>query len=107
MKNYDPNVDWGTHIVEVTIQMWEYLGHLKFKIRGNCKGLSVMKDVEDLGTNEDIIWNDCAFKINEDEEWFSCKLKDADGNILEHADSLDCLSDMIVKIEILALQEEK
>ena len=107
MKNYDLNIDWGTHIVEVTIQSWEYIGHLKFKIGGNCKGLSVMKNADDLWRNEDVIWNDCAFKIDEDEEWFSCELKDADGNILQCDDNLDNLSDMIVKIEILALQEEK
>lgn len=106
MKNYDPNINYGTHIVEVTIQMWEYIGHLKYKIGGNCKGLSIMKNAEDLYRNKDIIWSDCNFIIDEENEWFKCELKDVNENILMIDNGLDDLPNLMVKIEILALQEK-
>ena len=42
MKNYDPNISNGIHTVRVTLQIWDYKGHILQKIKGNCKGRSIL-----------------------------------------------------------------
>lgn len=42
MKNYDPNIYKGIHTVEVTIQQWDYVGHIRQSIGGNCKGRTIL-----------------------------------------------------------------
>ncbi len=42
MKSYNPNVCFGIHIVEITLQQWEYVGHITQEIHGNCKGREVI-----------------------------------------------------------------
>ncbi|HBK5779655.1 TPA: DUF5406 family protein, partial [Enterococcus faecium] len=49
MKNYDPNIRWGTHTIKVSFQRWDYKGFVTFRRGGNCKGLDVLAlDEEDL-----------------------------------------------------------
>lgn len=40
MKNYDPNITRGVHTVRITLQMWEYKGHI---IRHVCGKFIRMK----------------------------------------------------------------
>lgn len=41
IKNYNPNT-FGIHKIKVTIQMWDYIGHIFYEVSGNCKGKNVM-----------------------------------------------------------------
>lgn len=38
MKRYDPNIYRGVHTVKITLQKWEYKGHIIRRVYGNCKG---------------------------------------------------------------------
>ena len=42
MKNYDPNIYRGVHTIKITLQIWDYIGHVTQKIRGNCKGRNIL-----------------------------------------------------------------
>lgn len=106
MKNYDPNITWGVHTIEVTLQQWEYIGHLIFKNGGNCKGRDVLDfDLECLIGRK--IENDCNFQYHEEEDYFSATLKDESGNVLEVEGEAEEFNNMIVKIEITDYVEEK
>ncbi len=103
MKNYDPNYAYGKHTVEITLQSWQYTGKIKTKISGNCKGFSVLESAKDI-YEDDKYESDCEFKIEDD--WFSCTLKDENGETLDVDDELDSLEDYIVKLEIIDFEEE-
>lgn len=101
MKNYDPNIKWGIHTVEITLQLWDYKGKITTEIGGNCKGFSILESAKDE-INENAKSN-CKFKIIDD--WFRCELKDDRGDELEVEDELDNLDNHIVKIEIIDFKE--
>lgn len=103
MKNYDPNYAYGKHTVEITLQNWQYTGKIRTKIKGNCKGFNVLESAKDI-YEDDKYESDCEFKIQDD--WFSCVLKDENGNKLDIDDELDNLEDYIVKLEIIDFEEE-
>lgn len=106
LKNYDPNFRYGVHTIEVTLQQWDYKGTVRVKIAGNCKGLSLMGDIdESIFDSFPDIESDCNFEIIAD-EWFVAQLKNASGDILEVEDDLDELRKMIVKVEIIEFVPE-
>lgn len=43
MQNYNINIRNGIHTVKVTLQQWDYVGHIIYKIGGNCYGRNVME----------------------------------------------------------------
>jgi hypothetical protein len=105
MKNYDPNIIWGMHTIEVTFQQWGYIGHLIFKNGGNCRG----KDVLDFDFECSIggeIKNDCDFRYHEEDDYFSAILKDENGNTLEVEGKTEEFNQMIVKVELIDYVEE-
>lgn len=106
MKNYDPNIAWGVHTIEVTLQQWGHIGHLKFKHGGNCKGRDVLDFDFECETGEGIE-NDCNFQYHEEDDYFSAILKDENGNTLEVEGEAEEFNQMIVKVEILDYVEEK
>lgn len=105
MKNYDPNIRWGRHIIQVTLQQWEYIGHLTFEVGGNCTG----RDVLDFDFNccVEETESDCKFQYHEDDDYLSAILKDENGNTLEVEGDADEFNQMIVKIEITDYAAEK
>lgn len=106
MKNYDPNITWGVHTVEITLQSWGYIGRLKFKNGGNCKGRDVL-DFDFLDSTGDGIESDCDFQYHEEDDYFSAILKDENGNTLEVEGEAEEFNQMIVKVEIIDYVEEK
>lgn len=42
LKNYDPNITWGTQTVVITYQQWDYTAQFEVEISGNCKGASIL-----------------------------------------------------------------
>lgn len=99
MKNYDPNIYQGIHTIEITIQQWDYVGHIIRKMGGNCRG----KDVLDFDFEcEDADFeNDCQLKYDEEYGYFSAVLKNENGDTFEIEESASDFNKMIVKIEIL------
>ena len=99
MENYDPNIAYGIHTVRVTMQQWEYVGHIIWRIGGNCKGKSVLNfDFEDYEDGFDLE-NDCEMKC--DDGWFSCVLHDEKGDALEVDGEREEMNALIVGMEVL------
>ena len=107
MKNYDPNLT-GIHKVKITLQQWDYVGHVIIEIRGNCRGFNIIGCADFEILDIDLAESDCDLQFFEDEyEVFTVKLKNENGDTLEiHEDSRG-MNDMIVAVEILELVEEQ
>lgn len=43
MNNYDPNITWSDHTVEITYQLWDYTKTVEVKISGNCRGFDILE----------------------------------------------------------------
>lgn len=103
VQSYDPNFQ-GTHVIRVTFMMWKYVGHIAYKIGGNCMGGSLLEsDFLENETQDNIkhyVENDCNFRFDDEEEIFYATLKDEDGNELDvEGDDIE-FRNMIVNIEI-------
>lgn len=96
------SANWGIHTVEATLQFEEYRGKVTIKVKGNCKGLDILKAAEDYIAYEGTKSN-CNFKVVED--GFECTLKNKNGDTLEFSDTLDRLERYIVKLEIVDFKE--
>lgn len=104
MKNYDPNITRGVHTIRITLQMWEYKGHIIRRVGGNCKGKSVLEF--EFEHEDDFTDNDCRMKYHEENDCFTCTLKDENGNTLKCDGDANEMNDMIVAIEIVDYVEE-
>lgn len=102
MKNYDPNITQGVHTVKVTLQIWDYVGHVTYKIGSRCKGRAILDfDFLDFETEDEFSENDCCLEYHEDGDYFSCTLKNENGDTLECKNDVEEMNDMIVALEIL------
>lgn len=104
MKNYDPNIYRGVHTVKITLQMWEYKGHIIRRVGGICKGRDILDF--DFGYEDVFPNNDCQLEYHEDLDFFSCVLKDENGNTLKCEADAEEMNDMIVGIEIIDFCKE-
>lgn len=106
MKNYDPNIYRGIHTIEITIQQWDYAGHIIQKMGGNCRGKDVLDfdfECDDAEDSE----NDCQLKYDEEYDCYSAVLKNEIGDTMEIEESSEDFNKMIVKIEILDYVKEE
>ncbi|WP_369118234.1 DUF5406 family protein [Enterococcus thailandicus] len=108
MKNYDPNTRWGTHIIKVCFQQWDYKGFVKFKRGGNCKGIDVLYlDADDL-YDQTFIENPISFgTTDKNDEWFKMTLKNAKNDALLIEEEWKSLGELVVGVEIVDFIEEK
>lgn len=106
---YDPNFQ-GVHVIRVTFMQWGFVGHIAFKIGGNCKGASLLDfTFLDCDVQEDIdryTENDCQFSFDEDYEIYRAMLKNTDGDGLEVEGDTEEFKDMVVGIEIAEVTME-
>lgn len=102
MKSYNPNSCYGTHTIEITLQSWEFFGHITQKITGNCKGKYILDF--DFECEDGCLESDCNLKYNEEYNYFSATLKNSKGDTLEVEGSADDFNKMIVKVEITDFQ---
>ncbi|EGP5080271.1 MULTISPECIES: DUF5406 family protein [Enterococcus] len=107
MKNYDPNIRWGTHTVKVTFQRWDYKGFVTFRRGGNCKGLDVLA----LEYYQPLTDNPIGFGVlpedDEGNKWFKMTLTNDEGDELLVEDVWEELGDYIVGLEIIAFVADK
>ena len=97
ISNYDPN-EYGIHKITVTIQQWEYVGHIFLTVSGNCKGRDVLYfDFESYSDDEE---NDCNLQYDEEYDIFTATLRSPDGGTLEIEEDSIGMNNMIVGIEI-------
>lgn len=105
MKNYDPNIRWGTHTVKVSFQIWEYKGYVTYQVHGNCKGNALL-DVDDYDLYDKDFLENTACLVALDEEWFQMHLTDENGVKTEIEEEWNYLNNYIVGVEIIDYIEE-
>ena len=106
MKEYNPNIRWGTHTIEVTFQQYDYTGKLSYEVGGNTKGAAHFEDVADhISWAERFVENNVKFET--DGEWFSVTLVNEVDEELLVEDELDFLEDLIVGVKIISFSEER
>ena len=105
MKNYDPNIYRGVHTIKITLQIWDYIGHVTQKIRGNCKGRNILSF--DFECEDEFLDNDCQLTYHDDLDFFTCVLKKQKGDILEFEGDAEEMNNLIVGIEIIDFVEDK
>ena len=101
---YDPNFQ-GIHVIRVTFMQWNYVGHVSFRIGGNCKGAEVL-DLFSLEFDISFIENDCRLCFDDDYNIYHVTLKNTDGDELEVEGDIEEIKDMIVSIEIVSTINE-
>ena len=106
LKDYDPNTEPDrTQYVRVTLMQWGYKGCIVTAIGGNCLGIDVLSNAIDFETDTEFdtpsTKNDCNLTYNEDGDFFSAILHDADGNELHVEGDAEEMSQMIVAVEII------
>ncbi len=52
LKNYDPNIYWGEHVIELTYMQWDFKATATVRIGGNTKGASILKSAIDVHAEE-------------------------------------------------------
>lgn len=105
MKSYNRNIRNGIHTVRITLQEWEYKGHIIYKVRGNAAGRNVLDFDFEIETY--FPENDCDLKYNEELDFYTAFLKDENGNGLEVNEDAEGMNNMIVAIEIIDYQKEE
>ena len=108
MKNYDPNIREGKHVLKATLQEWDYVGHIVYEMGGNCKGKTIL-DTFDFYSYDDVdtfINNDCKISFDEDYEIFKAILLNEEGEELEIEGDAKEFNNMIVAIEMLSYDAE-
>ena len=105
LKEYNPNIMFDrTQYVRVTLMQWGYKGHIITAIGGNCLGLDILNTIDfDTETEFDTpsTKNDCSIMYQEDDDFFSAILHDAEGNELQIEGTAYEMNQMIVAVEII------
>ena len=103
MKNYNTNITFGQHKAVITIQQFEYVGHIVFFANGNCKGKDIIDEADFTMLDMDcIVSNDCDLQFDEDMESFTFTLKDSNGNTCYYENIYgEEMNDMVVAVEII------
>ena len=52
IKEYDPNIRWSRHTVELTFMQWNYSTTVEVDITGNCTGASLFKSAIEAAFDE-------------------------------------------------------
>lgn len=107
MKNYDPNISFGVHTVRVTLQRWDYVGHIIQRIHGNCQGRSILGFDFECELGSEFPDSDCNLTYDKEFDCFSCVLRNDAGDTLSITEDAREMNDMIVCVEILDYQEEE
>lgn len=47
LPTYDPNIRWAVHTVEITYQAWDYTTTAQVTVKGNCRGMDILKSAVD------------------------------------------------------------
>ena len=105
LKNYDPNVTWAKHTIKVSFMIWNYKGYVTYKVKGNCKGLSLV--AIDSSNLYDTKFENNSVKFRDlDEDWFAMELTNDEGEVTLIEDEFDRLGDYVVGVEIIAHEPE-
>lgn len=56
IKEYDPNIRWSRHTIELTFMQWDYSATIEVDVCGNCTGASLFDSA--VHTAFDDLWDD-------------------------------------------------
>ena len=56
IKEYDPNIRWSRHTVELIFMQWDYSATIEVDVCGNCTGASLFSGA--METAFDDLWDD-------------------------------------------------
>lgn len=109
IDNYNLNINSAVHTIRVTFMVDNFVGHVAYKLRGNCKGLDVLEPMFDSHEQSDIdnyVENDCEFTYCEYAYCYTLVLTNGEGErCLIEADD-DELRNMIVALEIVNVERD-
>lgn len=99
MENYDPNNRFGTHLVQLTFQQWEYKLTVEVQVGGNCKGMMILEAAVD---------NFFSGIYKSQGDYPVIIMKDDKGDELESdvVEDEDDLKNMLVEAKILSFTKE-
>lgn len=94
----------GIHKLKVTLQSYDFVGHIFTEIGGNCHGKNILDFDFECETEFDgkYMSNDCDLKYDEDTDTFSTTLTNNKGEklVLEYLSDEE-MHEMIVGLEII------
>ncbi len=102
MKEYNPTTGWfgkSVHTVRVTLMQEDYIGHVAYKVYGNCTGADILDADFFVNDVEKFTENDCEFERIEC--FFSAMLRNADGGKMPISGMDTDLRRLIVGMEIV------
>lgn len=106
MKSYDKNGNHiGTHTCRLTLMERDFVGHITFKIGGNCRGASILETALEYLEDPARLESDCLFKCYDDGSMYSVVLSNGETTCCYLDMDYDELSDMIVAVEIIDYQD--
>lgn len=103
METYNPKDGRNWHEIKYTLQHGKYKGWFTTEVGGTCRGADLLNpDIFATMCSVDIVSSNCEFEVDEDNESFSCRLHDDNGNDLffDCCDEED-MREMLVSIEII------
>ena len=107
MLNYYKPEGSGVHTIRVTFMYKDYIGHIAFRVGGNCKGAMLLDssflEVHDQTDINQYVENDCSFSFcgdNDEDECFTAILKNVAGDELTVIEDAIDFANMIIGIEI-------
>ncbi len=107
MKHYDPNINWSTHTVKVTLMQWEYTAAIEVKVNGNCEGFTIMESAVSMAF-ESLPFNE---GFEDESEISYITLVDPEGNELLCEDDEQCceswFNKMVVSVEIISRDKKE
>ena len=95
----------GTHTCRLTLMERDYVGHVTFKIGGNCRGASILESALDYLEDPSRLESDCRFKCYDDGTLYSVVLSNGETTCCYPDMDYDELCDMIVAVEIIDYQD--
>jgi hypothetical protein len=52
IKEYDPNIRWSRHTIELTFMQWDYSLTMEVDVTGNCMGASLFSGAIEVAFDE-------------------------------------------------------
>lgn len=95
---------YGYHTCRLTLMEQSYVGHVTFKIGGNCHGLSILESALEYLEDPCGFESDCQLRYDVEECEYSFVLSDGEKSLEYEVDYYE-LSDMIVAVEIIDYQD--
>lgn len=107
MDKYDIEHGFGVHTCRITLMEREFVGHITFKIGGNCRGQSILEVALECLEDPSKFESDCQLRYDEETYEYSFVLFDGEKNFEYEGIYYSDLSDMIVAVEIIDYKDEK